>query len=209
MKKLTILGIIAFVGLLLAPAAVIGDPAGPPGGLEVNIVGQPVSVEGNVTATIPEPLDVNVVNVPTVQLSLAKQPYQEQFSDGYSGESSSWRAESAQVPPGNRLTVEFLSLYYVLTESTEVNVCKAWVLNEPGCDVDLPDKVLYRYYIPVSFALRPDGTPEVPYEVFNSMQALMYIEAGGSLCVSCPVPEGNNVISSGIVTISGHIEASD
>jgi len=36
MKRLTILGIVACVGLLFAPAAVIGNPAGPPGGLDVN-----------------------------------------------------------------------------------------------------------------------------------------------------------------------------
>jgi len=38
MKRLTILGIIVCVGLLFAPAAVIGAPAGPPGGLDVNVV---------------------------------------------------------------------------------------------------------------------------------------------------------------------------
>ena len=210
MKKLAFFGIISFVGLLLASGSVIADPAGPPGGLDVNIINPlPVPVEGNVTATIPEPLDVNVVNVPTVQPSVPKQPYQEQFADGYSGDSSSWRAETDQVPPGKRLTVEFLSIYYVLTESTEVNVCRAWVLSQPGCDVNLPDKLLYQYNLPVSFALRPDGSPSVPYEVFNSMPVLMYVEEGGSLCVSCSVPEGNNVISSGIVTISGHIEDAD
>jgi hypothetical protein len=66
MKRLRILGIIACVGLLFAPAAVIGDPAGPPGGLDVNVVNPlPLPVGGDVNvANTP---DVNVVNQPTVK----------------------------------------------------------------------------------------------------------------------------------------------
>ena len=56
MKKLTILGVIVCVGLLFVPAIVISAPAGPPEGLDVQIVGQPVEVTG----------DVNVANEPNV-----------------------------------------------------------------------------------------------------------------------------------------------
>lgn len=38
MKRLIILGIIVCVGLLVGSAAVIGKPAGPPGGLDVSVV---------------------------------------------------------------------------------------------------------------------------------------------------------------------------
>jgi hypothetical protein len=89
MKRLTILGIVVCVGLLLAPAPVIGNPTGPPGGLDVTIVGPdplPVEVQGdanvtgnvNVTNTDPIPVtgEVNanvtgamsVVNEPTVHV---------------------------------------------------------------------------------------------------------------------------------------------
>ena len=71
MKKLTILGIIVCVGLLLVPA--ISGAAGPPGGLDVNIVNPlPVPVTGDVNASVSgdvnitagpeEGLDVNIVN---------------------------------------------------------------------------------------------------------------------------------------------------
>ena len=63
MKRLTILGIIACIGLLFAPAAVLG--AGPPGGLDVKIVDPlPLPVTGDVNATVTG--DVNVVNEPGV-----------------------------------------------------------------------------------------------------------------------------------------------
>lgn len=67
MKRLTILGIIACVGLLFAPAAVIGDPAGPPGGLDVNVVNPvPLPVTGTIDATVTGEVNANVVNEPGV-----------------------------------------------------------------------------------------------------------------------------------------------
>lgn len=61
MKKLLISGIIGCLVMLIAPAAVIGAPAGPPGGLDVTIVNPlPVPVTGNVNATIQG--DVEVIN---------------------------------------------------------------------------------------------------------------------------------------------------
>ena len=65
MKRLMFLGIITCVGLLLAPAAVAGNPQGPPGGLGVEIVNPlpvPVTVKGDANITG----DVNVVNQPAV-----------------------------------------------------------------------------------------------------------------------------------------------
>ena len=66
MKRLTILGIIACLGLLVSSATVISGPAGPPGGLDVNVVNPlPLPVGGDVNvANTP---DVNVVNQPTVK----------------------------------------------------------------------------------------------------------------------------------------------
>ena len=49
MKRLTILGIIVCVGLILAPVEVISGPAGPPGGLDVTVLNPlPLPVTGNV-----------------------------------------------------------------------------------------------------------------------------------------------------------------
>ncbi len=62
MKRLTILGIIACVGLLFAPAAVIG--AGPPGGVDVKVTNTPLPVTGDLNATVTG--SVNVQNTPNV-----------------------------------------------------------------------------------------------------------------------------------------------
>ncbi len=48
MMRLTIIGIIACVGLFIAPAAVIG--AGPPDGLNVNVLNTPLPVSVSTTA---------------------------------------------------------------------------------------------------------------------------------------------------------------
>lgn len=66
MKRLTIFGIVTCILLLIVPASVIGGPAGPPGGLDVKIIDQPVEVTGTVDANITGdvnatiPGDVNV-----------------------------------------------------------------------------------------------------------------------------------------------------
>jgi hypothetical protein len=65
MKRLTILWIISCVGLLVLPAAAIGAPAGPPGGLDVAVINTPLPVTGSVEATVTG--DVNVTNLPAVQ----------------------------------------------------------------------------------------------------------------------------------------------
>jgi hypothetical protein len=55
------LAIIARVELCVGSAAVIGGPAGPPGGLDTRIIAPiPVPVEGDVNATVTG--DVNVAN---------------------------------------------------------------------------------------------------------------------------------------------------
>ena len=60
MKKSIFLGIIAIIFMLFLPANAICDPAGPPGGMDVKIVNQPVEVTGDVNANVRG--DVNVVN---------------------------------------------------------------------------------------------------------------------------------------------------
>lgn len=83
MKKSIFLGIIAIIFMLFLPANAICDPAGPPGGMDVKIVGQDQPVEvtgdvnadvtGNVNATVSGEVDiantpdVNVVNTPVVK----------------------------------------------------------------------------------------------------------------------------------------------
>jgi hypothetical protein len=75
MKRFAILGIIVLVGLVISPAAVIGGPAGPPGGLEVVVINpEPLPVTGTVNANVTGAVDatltggVDVNNTPDVNV---------------------------------------------------------------------------------------------------------------------------------------------
>ena len=114
MKKLTILAIIACVALLFAPAAVIGNPPGPPGGLEVNVVNPvPLPVTGDVNATVTG--DVNVGNTPEGPLYVrdVDHPARASVIDGCTifianGEETD-SCSFNEVELGKRLVVEFIS----------------------------------------------------------------------------------------------------
>jgi hypothetical protein len=64
--KEQILVIVAGLSLLVAPAVVLGAPAGPPGGLEVKVTNTPLPVVGEITAAIPG--GVEVTNSPDVRI---------------------------------------------------------------------------------------------------------------------------------------------
>jgi hypothetical protein len=67
MRNLSILAVAMYGGMILAPTAVLGSPAGPPGGIDVNIaspVPVPVTVDGQTSITG----DVNVINTPDVNV---------------------------------------------------------------------------------------------------------------------------------------------
>lgn len=93
MKRLTILGIIACVGLLFAPAAVIGDPAGPPGELDVNVVNEPTvkaKQEGNWSVTVETPI-LEAVQARSVITHISPAVF------------------VYEVPEGTRLVIEYVS----------------------------------------------------------------------------------------------------
>lgn len=76
MRTLSISGLIMCGGMILAPAAVTSAPAGPPGGIDVNIVSPvpvPVTVDGQASITgdvnVTNTPDVNVVNTPDVNVT--------------------------------------------------------------------------------------------------------------------------------------------
>ncbi len=114
MKKLTILGIIACVGLLFALAATVD----PPNGLDVNIViTLPVPVTGDVNATVTG--DVNVGNEPVVKAqqegewSAKFQPPTietvSKLSGFYEGD---WGHAIYVVPEGYTLVIEYVGMEF-------------------------------------------------------------------------------------------------
>lgn len=93
MKRLTFLVVIAAVGFLFTPDPVIGDPAGPPNGLNVNVVNP---VEN------PVPVQIIEEEKPT--------PFQGVMSWNREGSSDPVITPlSPTPPPGMILTIEFIS----------------------------------------------------------------------------------------------------
>lgn len=67
MNRLSTLVIVAVAGLLVTSSAVFAGPAGPPGGLDVNVVGPlPLQVEGDVNANVSGTVEVS--NSPNVSI---------------------------------------------------------------------------------------------------------------------------------------------
>lgn len=108
MKRLTILGIIACVGLLLVPASVIGAPAGPPEGLNVNVVNQPTvdARQSGVWKCGIVPWEPYVAELYQV------------FGDGVGASPSDYSVP--EVPEGKQAVIEHVSLIAVLQDDQTV-----------------------------------------------------------------------------------------
>ena len=123
MKRLTILAIIACLGLLFAPSAVISNPPGPPG-VDVTVLNTPLPVTGDMTGTISGEVEVtnNEANPVSVlvqnQNVSAKQPLYINLGvmthTSTTGNFSLYESrDKYTVPDGYRLVIEqvFLKMY--------------------------------------------------------------------------------------------------
>ena len=122
MKKLIILCVVAFVGLIVAPAG----QAGPPGGKNVNIVNPlPLPITGELSATVKG--DVNVVNQPTVDARQSglwmfgiapREPYIAELFTTL--EDGTWASPSGPllpaVPDGKQAVIEHVSVIAVMPD---------------------------------------------------------------------------------------------
>lgn len=130
MKRLTILAIIACIGLLFAPSAVISNAAGPPGGLEVKVLNTPLPVTGDVTGTISG--EVEVTNDETNPLPViiqnenvsAKQPLYINLGNMSLDETQPnfkvYRSTKPyEVPDGYRLVIEQVFLQMTVPTDTD------------------------------------------------------------------------------------------
>jgi hypothetical protein len=215
MKRLTILGIIACVGLVFAPAAVLADPSGPPGGLDVKVVNQePIPVAGDIAATVTG--DVSVVNQPTVNAQQSGtwsmsidntttnpvpvveersvNPIVRQKSEDDECDSNC-RAEVYQVPAGNRrFVIEYVYVNVVVDE---------WNYEQPiPVTVNIDDK----YYYAVGLMERifnVAGTEDPQFEL--AKQVKLYAAPGETVYVSATTYLLDR-LDSMRVNISGYLE---
>ena len=222
MKELTILGITAFAALLFAPAAVISAPAGPPEGLDVNIVNPlpvPVTVDGQATITgdvnVVNTPDVNVTNTPTVTLQDDRVRVQGQANDSYLPGDPYWAAEYGPVETGKTLVVEYLNVSSTLktaeldTATGTAPPCNVYVLNQAGCTGALSGKVEMSYTIPMAVT-RSDYTVDWLQLTFAS-PVQMFVDQNQHLCVRCELPDdqGINCVGCGKLRFTGHLVPAD
>jgi hypothetical protein len=122
MKKLTILGIVSCIGLIIMPDAVI-YAAGPPSGLEVKVINeQPIQVTGDIGATVSGDVTVtNDANNPVevtgdVQVNNQDdEPIPVKIVDvgsskGFPVNITILNGERYTVPVGNRLHIKYVSM---------------------------------------------------------------------------------------------------
>ena len=130
MNRLKFMGIIAIVGLLFMPAAVISAPAGPPGGLAVQIINTtPVMVSGEValTNTVEDPLPVEG-SLQVWQDLIPVHSSHSVFNFGGNFETV------YTVPEGRRLVIEYLTFRTLLPPNENATVKVSTILNGEEAD---------------------------------------------------------------------------
>jgi hypothetical protein len=158
---------------------------------------KPVIVENESHEPVP------VTGTVTVEVKDKGTLFQEQFSGIYGTGVSSWRAESEVVPEGKRRMIEFLTLAYTTSTSLpSQGVCRLFVLDIPGCQGSLANQVAIRHQIPTLSGYNEEGDG---IDVSNALRTFLFLDEGQSLCVICPLPDDNNTISGGSVTIVGRM----
>ena len=124
MKRLTILGIIACVGLLFAPAVVFSNPAGPKEGLNVKIINPlPVPVTGDVEIinTDEDPVPVTVIEEASCERELLSR------RGGVSGQIDGLSIIHNLYQPGKVLVLETFTVSVAVNEG--INVYEVSLVN--------------------------------------------------------------------------------
>jgi len=198
--------------LLFAPAAVIGNPAGPPSGLDVNVVNEdPIPVTGDVNATVTGDVnvantpDVNVVNTNPVPVTVQNEGELVFIREGYT------------VPDGKTLKIVDISVRCfikrpdeqpVLTEQNSLNIMTSvWVqANYPDDKCPEPlqcgptdcNCVPHIHAIGTAAAYRTVGIEDgvYTYAVFAGRQTNIVVTEGGLLlgvCSAIPASFGYSI----------------
>jgi hypothetical protein len=206
-------GLIALAVLGVLGAAELAVAAGPPDGLQVNVVNtpaNPVPVTGSVTGTVglAPGSSVSITNTPTVMLgspiplpttALIKQPIQVEGGGSVTG--LGLNSTLYVVPAGKRLIVEHFSSEAGMVSGTTVNRYLLGVAPDPGN----PSTVNFAHFIAPTFS-SPCGTcASGQVEVVASQPIRMYVEAGQALVVGVAFSGSVGPSGFAFLSVSGYL----
>ena len=160
MKRLTILAIIACVGLLVGSAAVVGGPGGPPGGMDVSVVNEP-----NVNAYQAGEWSVNIGSSTKTM---------KRFFSPFPADST-W-VQVCQVPSGKRLVLT--DIFFNQTAAGDNNNA---ILLRRNFDADECNVASEDHFLQINLS-GPDGSDN--YRIFLPLQTGYEFEAGERICLS-------------------------
>jgi len=206
-------GLIALAVLGVLGATELAVAAGPPDGLQVNVVNMPanpVPVTGSVTGTVglAPGSSVSIANTPTVTLgspiplpttALIKQPIQVEGGGSVTG--LGLNSTLYVVPAGKRLIVEHFSSEAGMVSGTTVNRYLLGVAPDPGN----PSTVNFAHFIAPTFS-SPCGTcASGQVEVVASQPIRMYVEAGQALVVGVAFSGSVGPSGFAFLSVSGYL----
>lgn len=203
--SLAVVGLVGAAGLAVA--------AGPPDGLQVNVVNtpaNPVPVTGSVTGTVglAPGSSVSIANTPTVILgsplplpttASIKQPIQVNGGGSITGLGLNFTLYV--VPVGKRLIVEHFSSEAGVVSGTTVNRYLLGVAPDPSN----PGTVNFAHFVAPAFS-SPCGTcVSGQSEVVASQALRMYVEAGQALVVGITFSGSVGPNAFAFASVSGYL----
>ena len=206
-------GLIGLAILGALGAAELAVAAGPPDGLQVNVVNtpaNPVPVTGSVTGTVglAPGSSVSIANTPTVILgspiplpttASIRQPIQVQGGGSVTG--IGLNSTLYVVPAGKRLIVEHFSSEAGMVSGTTVNRYLLGVAPDPGN----PSTVNFAHFIAPAFSSPCGLCVGGQVEVVASQPIRMYVEAGQALVVAVALSGSGGPSAFAFLSVSGYL----
>lgn len=163
-----------------------------------------VSVSGSVTVTNTDANPVPIYGV--VDVTQSRRPFQRRLTGGYGSGDSSWSGGSEPIEAGHRWVVEFLSLNYSVITATFTSLGSCTIVIKEGVECSTPgaEGIVMIHAVPTTVGQDEFFTNGL--DVSAALTAKMYVEEGQRMCVRCPLPPDNNLVSSGSLNVSGVLE---
>ena len=206
MKRQTILTIIAAVAFLSAPAAILGEPSGPPNGLNVNVVNPiPLPVTGDINSTVSGVEVTNNATKPVpVKSAFVREPFTFYKEHQYTNSDRDF-FDLFQVPEDRLAVIETVSAVIVIygDEGDEIGE-----LTRAELRILFSENNYMKLRYPISFPLIEQGTGKYAFNQVGKhyvgcQQIRVYVSAGDNVIFEYYLDEIRGSFSA-IVTVTGY-----